>query len=314
MFKYEEYKKYKGINLFALKDAKEAATILIELSNAIKDAKKIKQEAQSKETIEQLVRELEQIQDDIENQLINIEENSDDCQRVGKICGAIVGTFEFIIPYNRLHIAIVLDDIDRCKKYIESNPELMAPDNFFKKTPLMYACETGKWEAVGYLVKEKGVNVNACDTLGNTALKYAYEGGNIGVVKFLARKGAKLRRDTMFNNLLRTACIKDHLDIVKHLIEEKGADVNFCDQWGYTPLIIACERGHISVVSYLLETGKITNESCSKVLLESEKREIHSKVQELLTQHVKINTKSSQNFTPDSLPRVKNTYKKSSYK
>ncbi len=40
--------------------------------------------------------------------------------------------------------------------------------------------------------------------------------------------------------------------IVKYLIEH-GLDINEEDNDGYTPLLVACQYGYISIVKYLVE-------------------------------------------------------------
>ncbi|CAJ1948218.1 unnamed protein product [Cylindrotheca closterium] len=51
------------------------------------------------------------------------------------------------------------------------------------------------------------------------------------------------------------ACYNGHLEIVKLLILEKGADVHAKDEDGETLLHKACEMGHLEVVKFLLEQG-----------------------------------------------------------
>jgi ankyrin repeat protein len=41
------------------------------------------------------------------------------------------------------------------------------------------------------------------------------------------------------------------LDVVKYLVEEKGADVKAADKDGYTPLHRAARNGNLDVVKYL---------------------------------------------------------------
>ncbi len=55
---------------------------------------------------------------------------------------------------------------------------------------------------------------------------------------------------------LHYACINGHLEVVKHLVESLGADVDIWDgQKRVTPLICAAAHGHLSVVSLLLKHG-----------------------------------------------------------
>ena len=50
------------------------------------------------------------------------------------------------------------------------------------------------------------------------------------------------------------ACDGDHLDVVRFLVlQERKADVNEIDNFGNSPLHIACLRGHLDIVRFLSE-------------------------------------------------------------
>lgn len=50
---------------------------------------------------------------------------------------------------------------------------------------------------------------------------------------------------------------------VKYLVE-RGADVEIANRHGHTSLMIACYRGHVAVVQYLLEAGSDVNRKSVK--------------------------------------------------
>ena len=45
------------------------------------------------------------------------------------------------------------------------------------------------------------------------------------------------------------------LNAVKYLVEERGADINLPDSWGYTPLHYAAVRGGDELIEYLVSKG-----------------------------------------------------------
>ncbi|OHT06028.1 hypothetical protein TRFO_05665 [Tritrichomonas foetus] len=51
------------------------------------------------------------------------------------------------------------------------------------------------------------------------------------------------------------AAERSHLDVLRFLIETKGADINAKDKFGMTPLHVACEHCNLDIVTYLLEHG-----------------------------------------------------------
>ena len=50
---------------------------------------------------------------------------------------------------------------------------------------------------------------------------------------------------------LHIACGKGHLLIVQYLIE-KGANIEAKNIGQWTPLLVSCEKGHLPIVQYLI--------------------------------------------------------------
>jgi len=55
------------------------------------------------------------------------------------------------------------------------------------------------------------------------------------------------------------ACFRGHIGIVKLLLGHPNINLNLEDTYGFTPLIFACYHGHLEVVQLLLATGKEIN-------------------------------------------------------
>ena len=71
----------------------------------------------------------------------------------------------------------------------------------------------------------------------------------------LIDQGADLHaKDNYGCTPLHLACVNGHAEVVKALLE-KGADVHAKDSHGMTPLHYACMNGHAEVVKALLEKG-----------------------------------------------------------
>jgi hypothetical protein len=58
-----------------------------------------------------------------------------------------------------------------------------------------------------------------------------------------------------------TLGVKGHLELVRCLVNELGADVNQADDKGCTPLMIATLRKHVDVVRWLVKAGANTQGS-----------------------------------------------------
>ena len=161
-----------------------------------------------------------------------------------------------------------------------------------RHTPLMIAAQTGQMKLVTFLI-EHGANLDRRDKDDQTALHYAVCGSDVSckILSYLIENGAEVnafaRRD---NTPLMLACKYGHLNAVSSLIEH-GAKVNLqdaigntavhyalscsngspevlsrlmrdraavnsaCTRYNSTPLMIACQYGHMNAVTFLIEHG-----------------------------------------------------------
>jgi len=85
----------------------------------------------------------------------------------------------------------------------------------------------------------------------------AYIGDLAQVEKLVAKYGRQIVHtitdDGSGCTALHGAAVTGHLDVVKYLIEECGADVEAIDPLGSTPLHEATYNDHLEVVKYLVE-------------------------------------------------------------
>ncbi|KAH8585593.1 ankyrin repeat-containing domain protein, partial [Bisporella sp. PMI_857] len=83
-----------------------------------------------------------------------------------------------------------------------------------------------------------GLDVEAADSFGRTALHHASDNGHLEVVTLLLEKGADLEAADIYGKTaLHHASRNGHLEVVTLLLE-KGADVKARDKiYGQTPLL-----------------------------------------------------------------------------
>lgn len=119
------------------------------------------------------------------------------------------------------------------------------------RTALHWAARSNRLDVV-HAVLQYPVQVNLQDTVGRTPLLEAAAVGNVTMVCLLAGAGASAEiYDSARDSPLLWAAYNGHLDVVRFLVEEMGADVEhtYCD--GRTPLFWAAARNEVDIARYL---------------------------------------------------------------
>ncbi len=129
---------------------------------------------------------------------------------------------------------------------------------------LRRAAEEGDIEKLKSLI-EKGVDVNAKDKEGYTAIYDAAARGHKDVVELLINKGAEINihvdieaKNSGLWTPLQTAVRHNQASVVELLIS-KGANVNTKDKWGFSPLHTAAKHNYNGVAEHLIEKGADLN-------------------------------------------------------
>ena len=105
------------------------------------------------------------------------------------------------------------------------------------------------------LCLERCADLNWADKEGRTILYDACKNDRVDAVRLLLDKGAEVNRATKKGTTpLIIACALGHVDAARLLLD-KGATVDRETDWG-TPLSIAKQQGHSSIVSLLEEHQK----------------------------------------------------------
>ncbi|OWZ17808.1 AGC/PKC protein kinase [Phytophthora megakarya] len=165
----------------------------------------------------------------------------------------------------RDYLQVVLHDEDGSQKPIESIVEAKTNNSL-----LHYACDNGNLDACKYLLMVEGVAnafLNEINSIGHTPLFYAASSGNLSLVKWLISNGADIDTDYsdrsdivpregdlgMFTPL-QIACFRGHEDITNFLVE-CNAELSGTRRNGKTPLHFASAENHPAIVKLLLEAG-----------------------------------------------------------
>jgi len=111
-------------------------------------------------------------------------------------------------------------------------------------------------EAMVRELLDQGVNVNAVDIEGHTALIFAAFNGHSKILQELLKNGARVdQRDAMGRTALMYGSTGPFPEAVKILLD-KGADPNVVDSdEHFTALMHAAAEGHLEVVKVLRDYG-----------------------------------------------------------
>lgn len=122
------------------------------------------------------------------------------------------------------------------------------------RTALILAATSDRSAVAQYFLLQTGIDVNAADSKGLTALHVAAAAGHLEVVLILLAAGADSQMHAAGASsvtALHLAAYAGHTAIMLQLLKA-GADVNAADAWGRTPLHCA-EAGSRAAVELLLQ-------------------------------------------------------------
>lgn len=189
-----------------------------------------------------------------------------------------------------------------------------------KKVELfLQSAKSGDTEQVKNLIKQ-GINANAKDDAGNTALFYAVRSNNYETIEFLIDAGAKTEIfNDNGNSPLTMAVVMGNMDAVKALLTNGanpnfkndlnetalhaavwhssseyvsmlvsyGADVNATTKSGTTPLMISSVKGDYATTLLLLKNGaKQKDQAHTDSAISWAKQQNHTKVASLLAENL----------------------------
>jgi len=147
--------------------------------------------------------------------------------------------------------------LEKVKKLVEAGADIDCQDRY-KETPLHRASSRGNKKIVKYLVS-KGANLNLRDDDGNNSFDKAVIWLHVDLAEHLENNGATLDVNKVYteskDTILHFASYLSHVGYVRHLVEDKKANINRRNKHGSTPLHIACRQGKLEIVKYLIQKG-----------------------------------------------------------
>ena len=154
---------------------------------------------------------------------------------------------------------------------------------------------------------QKGINLNAQDSQGRTALMIATYNKDYDAAKILIDAGANVNiQDNMKNNPYLYASAEGYSDILLLTIQA-GADTKVTNRYGGTGLIPASEHGYVDVVKMLLtktdvDVNHVNNLGWTALLeaiILNNGNEMQQKTVQLLIEHgADVNLADGEGVTP----------------
>jgi ankyrin repeat protein len=184
---------------------------------------------------------------------------------------------------------------DRATQELEKLNVKFTPDDFVQ------SADKGDLKAV-QLFLEAGMDCNAQDTTGSTALMAASKNGRIEVVNKLLEQKLNLNlQDKQGETALELAAANNQADVVKLLLK-KNADPNIEDQSGWSALMKAVYQGNTACVESLaVQSHQEVNRALLVAALTGHK-EI---VKVLLDNGAEVDTRADDGRTPLMLAAAK---------
>ena len=163
--------------------------------------------------------------------------------------------------------AIYAKDYPSMDKLLKEGIDINAPIRE-DLTPLAEAAFLGDLNVVDYLLK-KGAKIEGTSTRPNSPIYFAIIKANIAIVKRFLDLGVSSNYawPKHGGTLLTVAVDFNHLNIVKLLVE-RGADVNFIGNGNYSPLYRSIFSDYFDIFKFLLSKGARLSERDKVALFE----------------------------------------------
>ncbi|MCY4328525.1 MAG: ankyrin repeat domain-containing protein [Endozoicomonadaceae bacterium] len=194
--------------------------------------------------------------------------------------------------------AITGRNIESIKYLLDKGVDVNAQDAY-GKTALMCAAEQDNAELVNFmLLIIRGADIHAKSNDGKTLLMYAVQGGNSHIIRFVVKKGIDINEPNNQGNTPLTEAIKqEDIETVKYLIKCK-ASVNTKNLLNITPLMASVMKrnGSHKITAFLVENGAnmhAHSDGCQTVLMHAITGRNIESIKYLLDKGVDVNAQDA---------------------
>ncbi|CAK85722.1 unnamed protein product (macronuclear) [Paramecium tetraurelia] len=149
-----------------------------------------------------------------------------------------------------IHLACFGGHVETVKALLQFGAQINQPGQY-RMTPLIIASAYGHYDLVKYLI-DQGAKVISKDKFGRSACVMAARNGNVKILSLLLYHGAEYNMpDSSKNTPLHYAAAYGFPECIEELMKA-GADQNLPNSWKLTPLSVALQKNHLGVVKTLL--------------------------------------------------------------
>ncbi|WP_341814224.1 ankyrin repeat domain-containing protein [Wolbachia endosymbiont (group A) of Machimus atricapillus] len=193
----------------------------------------------------------------------------------------------------QLLTAVQGGNLNEVKDFVVRGASLDTQDSNNGWTPIIYAAQGSKWDAVKFLIAQ-GAKFNNEITYQGTPLHFAAQEGNSNMVQFLLDKGANIEAQDAYNRKpLHIAVDANRLNVV-NLLLDRGANLKATDMYGKTSLDLAIQKGYEDIVEVLKQKQLDLDK---ELLISTEKGDLE-KVRDGIRQGANVNVQGRQGWTP----------------
>jgi ankyrin repeat protein len=161
-----------------------------------------------------------------------------------------------IFSYSPFLVASSIGNSKILKMLFEANVDQQKrPDD--GSSPLILAVDSGKYDAVEYLISLNLFNFDETDNCGITPLILACGIGSMDIVQLLLNHGADVnhRAHSQGETPLNSSIVNGGHKKIVELLLKRGAKVDVANIYGLTPLMHAARNGHEEIIKMLVEYG-----------------------------------------------------------
>ncbi|CAD8087427.1 unnamed protein product [Paramecium primaurelia] len=149
-----------------------------------------------------------------------------------------------------IHLACFGGHLETVQTLLQNGAQINQPGQF-RMTPLIIASAYGHYDLVKYLI-DQGARVVSKDKFGRSSCVMAARNGNVKILSLLLYHGAEYNMpDSSKNTPLHYAAAYGFPECIEELMKA-GADQNLPNSWKLTPLSVALQKNHLGVVKILL--------------------------------------------------------------